>query len=238
MHIVSNQRRIHFHRILATVTSLIGVVLLAVSLLLPVARPSTSTTPPLWLVVVAVAVSSLGLRLSSYWLRPPTPHEALDQGLKGFGSEYALYHYSLPAPHVLVCPQGIFTLTTKPQRAAVRVEGEAWSRMESTLTQLISVIARQDSIGNPSLAARRQAKKLQTWLDKQLPGHSTQVQSMVVFSSPEATLNVHQPNTPAVYANKRKPSLKTAIRNLPKRATLTAEQIATLERAAGIAPHA
>jgi hypothetical protein len=234
MRIVSNERRIRFFRILATTTSLVGTLLLLASLVLPAVRPEEYSTPPFGLALIAVAISALGLNLANYWLKPPLPHEALDEGLKGFGSKSVLYHYHLPVPHVLVCPQGVFSLTVKPQRVAAHVEGDIWRRRETTLTRIASVIFRQDSLGNPSLLAQRQARRLQDWLDKHLGEHDIAVQPIVVFSNLEAILSVQEPILPATYADKRKPSLKATLRNLPKGETLLPEQVSILEQAAGI----
>ena len=94
---------------------------------------------------------------------------------------------------------------------------------------------RQSTIGSRLRLAARQAHKLQAWLDKHLPDNDVTVQPIVVFSSPQAALNVEkQSEPPTFYADKRKPSLKAAIRAMPKATTLSPEQIAALEAAARI----
>ena len=232
MRVISNQRHIRIHRGLATVSSIGGAILLFITLF--IAMRSPEEIPPLGLAVPAVILSAVGLRMSYYWLRIPTPLDALEQGLKGFGSDCVLYHHFLPAPHVLVCPYGVFSLTVKPQRVGVRVENDVWTRTEGKLSQATSAIMTQNSIGNPGREATRQAEKLQGWLRTHIPDHNVQVQPIVVFTNPEAQLTAHQPNPPVAYAYKRKPTLKAAIRGMPKRATLTSQQITELERAAGI----
>jgi len=235
MRVITNERYVQIHKYLATATSLIGVLTLFASILLPFFQPSYGETPPIWLVLIAIAFAATGLRLSHYWLREPLPHDALDQGLKGFPAGSALYHYRLPVPHVLVAPTGVFALTVKPYPIGVHIEEGGWRRAGRPLGNLLSAIYRQDSIGDPGRLATRQAQKLQAWLDKHLPDNDVTVQPIVVFSSPQAALNVEkQSEPPTFYADKRKPSLKTAIRAMPKANTLSPEQIAALEAAAGI----
>lgn len=235
MRVITNERHVQIHKYLATATSLIGVVTLFASIFLPFLQPGYGETPPIWLVLIAIAFAGTGLRLSYYWLREPLPHDVLDQGLKGFPADSALYHYRLPVPHVLIAPAGVFTLTVKPQTIGVHVEKDGWRQAGTPIGNVLSAIYRQDSIGNPGRLAARQAQKLQTWLDKHLPDNEVAVQPIVVFTSPQAALNVEQQSEPPTfYADKRKPSLKTAIRAMPKANTLSPEQISTLEAAAGI----
>ena len=227
MRIVSNERHIRVHRGLTTGFSLSGVALLVGSIIFPIVR--NSLTPPLWLVLIAVVISSIGLRLSHYWLRQPTPHEALQQGLKGMSKDYTLYHFRLPAPHVLIGPQGVFSLTVLPQAISLIANGDAVYRGERIGRQLLGAIGRQDTVGNPLRRSYRQAHKLQTWLDKNIPGHEVQVQPLLVLTSPEAKLEAHDPLLPVMYADKRKPSLKATIRGLPKSTAFTAAQLQDLQ---------
>lgn len=236
MRVITNERHVQIHKYLATATSLIGVVTLFASIFLPFIDPGYGDTPPIWLVLIAIVFAGVGLRLSYYWLRQPLPHDALDQGLKGFGSNTVLYHYHLSAPHVLVSPTGVYTLTVKPQGIGVHVDEDGWRRAGSPFRNLLSTVYRQDSIGDPGRLAPKDAQKLQEWLDQNLPDSGVKVQPIVVFTAQEAALNIEKQSEPQTfYADKRKPSLKTAIRGLPKGNGLSPEQISTLEAAAGIA---
>ena len=235
MQIFSNERHIRLHRYAATAFSLIGTGILLLSLLVPVFRPTLNQAPPVGLAIIGVAVSAVGLRLANFWLRTPLAHDAIDLGLKGFGSDCSLYHYLLPAPHVLVCKQGVIVLTVLPQRVAAAVSEGKWYRTEGLFSTFFGSLLRQDSIGNPTRAAERQMRKLRAWLDDNIPDHGIDVKAIIVFSNPEASFVANMSGISIVYADKRKPSLKTTIRNLPTSATLTAQQLRQLQVAAGLA---
>src|SRR5690606_39909648 len=68
---------------------------------------------PFLIVALGLISTFIGLQAGGQISRLPEPHNVLSNGLKGVGAAATLYHYYLPADHVLVTPKGVFTLTDR-----------------------------------------------------------------------------------------------------------------------------
>lgn len=227
MKTVANTKRIKRGRFIATTTSLAGLSMLIFATLAPVLAPQLNASP-LPSLIMGVILALIGIQLSNQWLKTPTPHEALDSALKGFSKKAVLYHYWLPAKHVLICSHGVFSLTTRPQEITAIVKSEDWETKENLLRQLRRLLTR-NTLGNPLRDALRDAQSTQAWIDQNLPGHQIAVKPIIVFTNPKTSIQViEQPNIPVTYADKRKPSLKTHIRDYIN-PTLSQEEIAQIE---------
>ncbi len=179
-------------------------------------------------VVAAGFVMGVAALLGSRrWLVEPKPHRVLPEALKGLGKETALYHYYFPVDHVLIAPEGVFSLTTRAQPAAGIIREDRFASTEPLLKRIARGAALL-GIGNPVRDAARDAAKAQAWFDRHLPAAGIQVQPVILFIHPGADIYIESCTIPVVYPGKRKPSLKTFIRE-QKRLSLTAEQIAEVD---------
>ncbi|GAB4468577.1 MAG: hypothetical protein Kow00124_02820 [Anaerolineae bacterium] len=179
-------------------------------------------------VVAAGFVMGVAALLGSRrWLVEPKPHRVLPEGLKGLGKEAALYHYYFPADHVLIAPEGVFSLTTRVQAAAGVIRDNRFVSTEPLLKRIARTAALL-GVGDPVRDAARDAAKTQAWFDHHLPGAGIQVQPVILFIHPDANIYIESCTTPVVYPGKRKPSLKAFIRE-QKQPSLTAEQIAEVD---------
>ncbi len=209
---------------------------------------STNTSNPLllWAPMIVLPVSIFAtifsVKMANKWLREPQPPQALEQGLKGLSSRSVVYHYHLPAEHVLVTPNGVFSFTIRGQEGRFHVNGTKW-RKEGGMLSKVLLFFRQDQVGNPHRDAERDAERVQALLDKAAPNSGIKVQPIIVLTSPMSELvEVNDSLIPVVHAdNKKKPNLKQAMRDYKKNTEappLTDDQIAALERAANITPEA
>jgi len=230
---IVNERKVRIGRAIATGASTSGVVLLIVSLALPLFERDIFSSPPLTIVIPGLIISIFGIRMVNKWVRSPLAHQSLRNGLRGLGKQAACYHYYLPAPHVLVCQHGVFSLSPVPHHLSASVHKDKWRRKDNLWRKLTSLF-RQDGLGDPTLAATVDAWRLQRWLDKRLPGHGVTVQPVIVFTHEKAYVEVGETSVPVLYTDKRKPSLKQWIRE-QQQPTLSEEQIAQLEAAAKVA---
>lgn len=191
---------------------LVGVFALIIALVIAFV-PAASDSPFL-LVAMAAASVIIGLRIGSLMSRRILPHTILEAALKGLGAESRLYNYWLPANHVLIGPQGIFTLTPYDGKNPL-IFAEGVSSKEA-----IRLLER----------ARADAQRTQAWLSDRLAESAT-VQPVIVLTNPRASFVAEGAlDIPVLYADKRKPSLKAYVRSqaLP---TLSAEVIAQLDKA-------
>ena len=184
--------------------------------------------------LLLMTISSV--RMANQWVREPRPVIVLDEALKGFGKKYTIFHHILPAPHVLIGPEGVFCLTTVWQERAYRVSGKRWYGDDGLLRK-INGWMRQDLIGNPFTDATFSAQQLQRLLDKSFPGSGVEVQPLIVFINPRASVQIEDPLFPVLYADpKKKPSLRQYLRDIKNtsRATLTQDQLDQLDARFGL----
>ncbi len=111
--------------------------------------PASGTSQLSCLILPLLLLLTLtSVRMANIWIREPRPVDVLNNALKGLGQKYTIFHHLLPAPHVLIGPEGVFTITTVWQDKSYRVKGKKWYGDEGLLRKLNGYL-RQDLIGNP-----------------------------------------------------------------------------------------
>jgi hypothetical protein len=184
-------------------------------------------------VLVVVSISTfLSVRMTNLWVREPRPETALREGLKGLSNKSVLYnYYHLPARHILIAPQGVFAITAKFQHGRYSVVGDQWKTHRSAIGRFLSAM-RFEGIGNPTQEALRNAAHVQKLLQPIVP--DIEVQPLIVFVDPRATITITDPVVPVLRAqDKLEPGLRDYMRDVGKhhRMTLTPEQIKAFEDA-------
>jgi hypothetical protein len=185
---------------------------------------------------ILLLMTLTSVRMANTWIREPHPVEVLSDSLKGLGKKYAIFHHVLPAPHVLIAPEGVFTITTVWQERPYSVTGKKWHGEEGLLRK-INGYMRQDLLGNPFQTAQLEAQQMQKLVDKIAPDSGVEVQPLIVFISPKGEFAADDPLFPVLYADsKRKPSLRTYLRDVKSenRPTLTEEQIDKIDQFYGL----
>lgn len=181
---------------------------------------------------VGVIASMVSVRMTNNWIRQPRPEQALKEGLKGLSNKSVLYnYYHFPARHVLMCPQGVFAITTRFQEGRFRVEGDKWTTYGGAFSGLFRFF-RRDGIGNPGEDARHAAAHVKKLLGPIAP--DVDVRPLVVFIDPRAVVEIVDPAVPVLVADpKSEHSIKNLLRDMPKeqRQPLTTAQIQAFEDA-------
>jgi hypothetical protein len=181
---------------------------------------------------LGVITSMVSVRMTNLWIREPRPERVLREGLKGLSNKSVLYHYyHFPARHVLICPQGVYAITTRFQEGRFKVEGDKWETYGGPFSSLLRIF-RRDGIGNPTEDARQAAAHVQKLLAPIAP--DVPVHPLVVFTDPRASVEIINPSVPVLFADARAEySLKDFMRDVPKeqRRSLTPQQIEAFEAA-------
>lgn len=155
--------------------------------------------------ITALVGSIVGFVHMNRWVRQPRADQALDQGLKGFDDHYRLYHYLLPAPHVLLSPAGLFVLTPMGQDGVIRyTEGRFHRRF--SLGRVFRFLS-EEGLGQPFAEGDRQVGALRQLL-LQRGIEVVEIQNLIVFYHPRVQLEVTDPPRPVVVPK----ALKRAIR--------------------------
>ena len=143
--------------------------------------------------------------------------------MKGFDDRYHLYSWSLPAPSVLLSPQGVYSFVTRDQSGEITVNGSQW-RSKFNLGRVLLAFA-QEGMGNPTNEALEGAGRLGSWIKAELPDVSIEIQPAIVFINAKAQLQVNEPTVPVMDAA----SLKKWLRGTGKGANLKSADYKALE---------
>lgn len=216
--------------------SLVGFLLLIGALILGFVNPERY----LWLQVAALPIgwlmSQIGLYLAHRYLRNPRPDEVLDQALRKVVRQGRMYHYLLPAPHVLLTPAGPIVFVTKFQTGRISADGDRWQqRGAGIFRKLFS----QESLGNPAKEAERYVRALAGYIDRHAPEvEEVPVGAIIVFTSKNiAELDVENSSIPAMHHTKLRGYLKQQGPGEPlPQATYEALREAFDKKASGITP--
>src|SRR5690606_29397631 len=132
----------------------------------------------------------------------------------------------------LVTPNGVYIFFPMFQDRPVSVRDDKWT-IPGGLIQRILTFMRQEAVGSPSREAQLEAEQLQKILEKQFPDVSIPVQPVIVFTHPQAQVEIEgEPSVPIVFTySKQDPSLRDYLRTQKDagRNTLTPAQLEELD---------
>lgn len=143
---------------------------------------------------IALVGTTIGFAFMNRWVREPRADQALAAGLKGFDERYRLYNYTLPAPHVLLAPNGLFVLTPMGQDGAIRYEGTFHRRF--SVVRLLRFLS-DEGLGRPFAEGDRQVNAVKQLL-RQNGIEDVDVQNLVVFYNPRVQLEAIDPPRPVL----------------------------------------
>ncbi|HEX3054421.1 MAG TPA: GIY-YIG nuclease family protein [Aggregatilineaceae bacterium] len=236
MRIVTNEAHIQRNRKITNIMTLTSLGALGLGFFYSFTAPAAMSSVFCLALPFLMLLTLTSTRMTNNWVREPRPEKVLNEALKGLGQKYTLFHYVLPAQHVLVGPEGVLVLYTAWQNRAYRVKGSKWSGEKGLFTRLGGWL-RQDLLGNPFYTAQFNAEKVQKILKKIAPDSGIEVQPVIVFIHPQGNFEAEDPAFPVVYSDsKKKPSLKNYLRELrmEKHATLSLEQLDEIDKLYGL----
>ena len=106
--------------------------------------------------ILGFTMTQIGMYFSTRFGRSPRPDEKLDAALKGLPGDTTLYHYTSPAPHLLVGPMGIWALLPYHQRGRLTYEGKRWRLRGGGFMQSYMSLFGQEGLGRPDAEAGSQ----------------------------------------------------------------------------------
>lgn len=153
--------------------------------------------------IVGWGLSQIGLYLAHRYLRSPRPDQVLDKALrKAARKDGRLYHYLLPASHVLLMPAGILVFVTKFQTGRITAEGDKWRHSGVGMRRFFA----QEGIGNPTREAEAQVQALSDYVKKSAPDvdvDAVPIEPVIVFTAPNITeLDTKNSRIPALHQSK------------------------------------
>ena len=221
----ANERMISRNGKLGKILTFGGMGVLVLGLILSVAYPA-QVNAVLGIALVGVLASQFGMVFYNRWSRRPRMDEVLDDTVKGLDGRYALFHYTLNSPHVLASPAGVFAIVPRMEEGEVAYEDGKW-----TLTRTARGTMRTRVLRGIEGTAQTEAEAAASAISKRLPETThPKVLPMLLFLNPKATVRAKQAPMLTVHAKK----LKETLRQLPKGATLSPEQMKQLASRLGL----
>ena len=159
------------------------------------------------------AISQIGIFLGHRYSRTPRPDQVLDEALKHVSRDGRLYHYLLPAPHVLLLPTGVVIINAKYQSGKILADGDSWKQKGVGLRKFFG----QEGLGNPSKEVDRLVSAMANYIRKNAPElEEVAMAPIIVFTTKNiANLDVKDSNIPAMHYTKVKGFLRQKINSLP-----------------------
>lgn len=212
MVILRDEKRIARMRRLSQITSLIGLAALVVGLILAFTAAPNFFFYQLLALLVGWLFSQIGVYLGHRYVRSPRPDEVLDEAVRKVARNGRMYHYLLPAPHVLLLPEGIILFVAKFQGGKITAEGDRWKQTGVGLRKFFG----QEALGNPSKDAEVMVGALANYLRKHAPEvEEVPIAPIIVFTNKNAILDVKNANLPAMHHTKVKGFLRQQYRKEP-----------------------
>jgi len=174
--------------------------------------------------LIGFVLANISAYNANRYVREPRADHVLEKALRGFDNNYHLFNYTAAAPHVLLTPSRLYVITAKNQDGVIRKQGTRWKRNFSV--KRLFLFFNEEALGNPTHEALSNAEKLRTQLSRALSGDLPAIEPLVVFTHPNATLQLDDPSgrdrdeVPAMLAK----DLKKHLRSQPK-GTLIAPEV-------------
>jgi len=228
MHLYRNERLIKRNKFLGRLMMFGGLGASFAAVIIVFLQP-TLLSLAFGLMLAGGLFSQLGTAIHNRFGRTPRIDQILDDSLKGLGDNYTMFHYYLGTNHALSTPAGVFALIPRDEKGEVHYESDQWIHKLSKRRFRRSQKPLKDLERN----AARETKAIKRALTRRLPNSSEiLVNPLLVFIADETTLDSDGSPIPASHRKK----LKSYLRRLEHRKSLSAEEIHQLARTYNLTP--
>lgn len=224
MKIIKNEKLIERNSKLGNYISLGALAILGGGMYISFSKPEWFAYSIVCL-VIGYILTQVGMYMGNRWGRSPRPDEKIDAGLKGLHSDFNMYHYVSPVPHLLVGPAGVWVLIPFRQNGKVEFSGNRWKLSGGGFVQSYMKIFGQEGLGKPEAEANAEIASVTSFFEKNLEGQEIpEVKAVLIFTSDEVELDAKDSPIPAMKLKQ----LKEFMRQEAKSKILSAESIAKI----------
>lgn len=206
MKIITDTFMIKRNQRIGQITTIGSLVVLAGGLFLSFQKDQRYVSFSFLALLFGFILSQVGIYFGNRYGRRPRPDEQLDIGLKGLDDKYTLYHYVVPAPHLLVGPAGVWILFPFTQGGTITFQKGRWRQRGGNW--YLKFFA-QEGISRPDLDIEVNTEKIQKLLTRQLPGYTLPpIQAALVFANEKAVISCDDATAPTLPLSKLKEFLR------------------------------
>ncbi len=213
MVVLRDIKRIERLKKISQYVSLLGIGILVSGLIFLFVGSENALIYQTFALLLGFAISQIGIYLGHRYSRKPRPDEVLDEALKRVAKNGRLYHYLLPAPHVLLLPTGVIIINAKYQIGQISVEGDKWRQSGVGMRKFFG----QEGLGNPTKEVDRMLSGMANYIRKNAPSvEEVPMAPMIVFTTKDiAALDLKNSTVPAMHYSKLKGYLRQQKDKLP-----------------------
>ena len=215
MQIIKNEKLIKRNGKIGQYTSLGALGVLGVGMYLSFQRPDLFAYS-IGALILGFTMTQVGMYFSNRWGRSPRPDEQLDAGMKGLPGDATLYHYTAPAPHLLVGPMGLWLLLPYHQRGKLTFERNRWRLLGGGFMQKYMSIFGQEGLGRPDIEAASQMDAVRKHLAARMDAQSLPpINAALVFTNESVEIEAAETPLPALQLKKLKDFMRQKIKDNP-----------------------
>jgi len=198
MKIIKNEKLIKRNSTIGNYMSIGALVVLGTGMYISLKR--TDLFPYAMIALVAgFIMTQVGIYMGNRYGRSPRPDEKLDAALKGLQNEFAIYHYTTPASHLLVGPAGVWVLLPYHQRGQMIYKKNRWQLKGGGFLQGYMRIFGQEGIGRPELEVEGEINAVKKYLAKQIDETEIpEINAMLVLTADEMEIEAADAPVPAM----------------------------------------
>lgn len=219
MEVFRNDVKIQRYRLIAQVSSIVGLAVLGVGLYLSFQGDPEMATIQLVTLLVGILMWQVSLYFSNTYVNSPRPDELLDDALRAASYKSHVYHYSLPLNHVMLTRSGPVTFVIKSQTGKISVSGDKGDRWKRSGLNFRRFLGQEPALGNPTREARVAVGELVKFIKDKAPEiDEIPIGAIIVFTDPKVktTLDVKESGMPAMHISDLKAFIKKQLgRPLP-----------------------
>ncbi len=224
MKIIKNEKLIKRNATIGNWTSLAALVVLAGGMYISFTRQELAVYS-LVALLLGFTLTQIGMYMGNKFGRSPRPDEKLDAGLKGLQNEFAIYHYTTPASHLLVGPAGVWVIKPYHQRGQVTFQKNRWRIQGGGFIQSYMRIFGQESLGRPDIEIESEVSSVKKYLSRKMDeSEIPEINALMVFTSDNVELEAETASVPAMKLKQ----LKEFMRQKAKTRSLSREKIEQL----------
>jgi hypothetical protein len=196
MKIVTNEKLINRNKKIGTITSIVGIAVLAAGLVLNINPTPTKTLISFGALIVGFIISQFSTYFITRFGRSPRFDEIIAENLSKLNNQYTYYVYRSPVPILLVGPSRLWIPIPLSASGEIYYDKKWKQRGGSFLLKLFG----QEKIGRPDHDVEGNEKLMVDFLSKHLDeAQIPPISSILVSMHPKATIgDVENAPTPIV----------------------------------------
>lgn len=232
MKIITNDKLIQRNGKIGGVAILLSIITLVGGFFVNVNNLSGEDMRSFYITLASFVVGFILVQVGLYFVNryggKPRMDERLDSALKGLPGDFAIYHFTTPASHLLVGPAGVWALLPYRLHGTVEFRKNRWRVRGGGFLQAYMSIFGQEGIGRPDIEAEHEVRRVKSLLAKHLDESGIpEVNAALVFTNEQAEVQAEGAPLPALKVDQ----LKSFIRQKAKEKPITQAQLAAVKAA-------